>query len=241
MYDFTTYKKKILSEQVEEQIADFIAEERIELGDKLPNEFILAERFGVGRSTLREAVKSLVARGMLEVRHGSGTYVKSLMSRNDDPLKLHGVDDKLSLAMDLVDVRLLLEPEIAALAAINATEKDIEILEALCSEVEEKILQGKPYVNSDIAFHTFIAKCSKNIVMEQLVPIIDTGVMLFINVTHKSLKVMTIDTHRAIVNSIKSRDSIGARTAMQMHLIYNRDKIKEIKEQEGSGRLNKEK
>lgn len=230
MHEFANYKEKLLTEQLEDQIIDYIAKEKIESGKRLPNEFVLAEKFGVGRSTLREAVKLLVARGVLEVRHGSGTYVASPIPLDDDPLRLRGIDDKISLAMDLVNVRLILEPEIAAQAALNATEEDIEMLIKLCDRVEEKILMDEPYIREDIEFHTFVAKCSKNLVVEQLVPIIDTAVLLFVNVTHKTLRTETIKTHRAITDAIKSHDSISAKTAMLMHIIYNRDKIKEIKE-----------
>lgn len=227
---FASYKEKLLTEQIEELILDYIAKEKIESGKKLPNEFILAGKFGVGRSTLREAVKLLVARGVLEVRHGSGTYVASPIPLDDDPLGLRGIDDKISLAMDLVNVRLILEPEIAALAALNATEEDIYKLIELCNIVEERILRDEPYIKEDIEFHSYVAKCSKNMVMEQLIPIIDTAVLLFVNVTHKILKTETIKTHRAVTKAIQNRDSVGAKTAMLMHIIYNRDKIQEIKD-----------
>lgn len=231
MRNFKDYKDRLLTEQIEEQIVDYIAKENLKSGDKLPNEYSLAEKFGVGRSTLREAVKFLVVRGVLEVRHGSGTYVVSPIPVNEDPLRLRGIDDKISLAMDLVNVRLILEPEIAMLAAMNATDEEVQELARLCNKIEDRILGDEPYIQADIAFHSLLAKCSKNVVMEQLIPIIDTAVMLFVNVTHKTLVEETIKTHRAIVKAIQNRDSIGAKTAMLMHMIYNRDKIKEIKEQ----------
>lgn len=230
MHGFENYKEKLLTEQIEEQIIDYIAKEQIESGKRLPNEYILAEKFGVGRSTLREAVKLLVARGVLTVRHGSGTYVASPIPLDDDPLGVRGIDDKISLAMDFVNVRLMLEPEIAAQAALNATEEDIKMLTELCDKLEEKILKDEPYIREDIEFHTFIAKCSKNRVVEQLIPIIDTAVLLFVNVTHKTLITETIKTHRALTEAIRDHDSISAKTSMLMHIIHNRDKIKEIKE-----------
>lgn len=230
MDEFERYKEKVLAEQIEEQIIEYIAKEQIEPGERLPNEFTLSDKFGVSRSTLREAVKLLVARGVLNVRHGSGTYVASPIPIDDDPLRLRGIDDKISLAIDLVDVRLILEPEIASQAAIKATKEDIKRLTDLCDRVEEKILNDEPYIQADIEFHSFVAKCSKNLVVEQLIPIIDTAVLVFVNVTHKTLIQETLQTHRAIVNAIKNHDAIGAKTAMLMHIIYNRNKIKEIKD-----------
>ena len=97
----------------------------------LPNEFELGEKFGVGRSTVREAVKLLSSKGIVEVRRGSGTYVVTTAKGLSDPLGLRSVQDKNALALDLVNVRLLLEPGIAEMAALNATEEDVERIRRL--------------------------------------------------------------------------------------------------------------
>ena len=94
MYQFIKEDKKLLGSRIEEQLIEYIQEEPIPVGEKIPNEFELAEKFGVGRSTIREAVKGLVARGMLEVRRGSGTYVISSYPAEEDPLGLGRYDDK---------------------------------------------------------------------------------------------------------------------------------------------------
>lgn len=78
--------KKLLGSQIEDSLMEYILNEPVAIGEKLPNEFELAEKFGVGRSTIREAVKSLVSKGVLEVRRGSGTYVVSTSSLEEDPL-----------------------------------------------------------------------------------------------------------------------------------------------------------
>ena len=126
MSSFSGIKNTLLAEQVEEQLYEYITKLPMKAGDKLPNEFKLAEMFGVGRSTVREAVKLLVSRNVLETRRGSGTYVKDLVPTDLDPLNLRNVEDKVTLAMNLVDLRLILEPGIAELAAYNATDEEIE-------------------------------------------------------------------------------------------------------------------
>ena len=125
MASFSGIKNTLLAEQVEEQLYEYITKLPLKAGDKLPNEFKLAEMFGVGRSTVREAVKLLVSRNVLETRRGSGTYVKDLVPTDLDPLNLRNVEDKVTLAMTLVDLRLILEPGIAELAAYNATDEEI--------------------------------------------------------------------------------------------------------------------
>lgn len=232
MSEFSHLKNKLLAEQVEEQIYHYILDTSLVPGTKLPNEFELGEKFGVGRSTVREAVKLLSSRGIVEVRRGSGTYVKGFTKGLSDPLGLRSVKEKNALALDLVNVRLLLEPGIAEMAAQNATDEDIERIRRLCDRVESKIYSGDQYIEDDIAFHTCIAESSKNMVVEQLIPIIDTAVMMFVNVTHKKVIDETVLTHRMITDAIAAHDPIGARSAMVMHLNFNRVYIKKVYDEE---------
>ena len=231
MSGLSNIKSKLLAEQVQEQIYQYILEQQYETGSRIPNEFQLASRFGVGRSTIREAVKLLISRGVLEVRRGSGTYVVSTAPTDLDPLGLLQFEDKMGLALDLANVRLMLEPGIAEMAALNATEEDIQKLRELCDVVEHKILAGESYIQEDIAFHTCVAACAKNKVVEQLIPIIDTAVLMFVNVTHTQLKEETIRTHRNVVNAIADHDPIGARGAMMTHMTYNRELICRLKKE----------
>lgn len=226
--DFSGVRQKLLAEQVADQIYEYIINNNMKIKDRLPNEFKLAEKFRVGRSTVREAVKLLVSRGVLETRRGSGTYVLDLVPADLDPLNLRYVEDKVSLAMDLVNLRMILEPGIAELAAYNATEEQINLLYKKCDEVEKRIRNKENYIQADIDFHTHIAVCSKNKVVEQLIAIIEIAVLMFVNITNKNLSEETITTHRAISDAIAEHDPIGARTAMTMHIGYNRNMIKEI-------------
>ena len=219
--------RKLLGAQVEEALMAYIIGTPIAVGEKLPNEFALGQQFQVGRSTIREAVKSLVTKGILEVRRGDGTYVKSHCSLAEDPLGLSRLDDKYKLALELLDVRLILEPEIAASAAAHATSENKAELQTLCNEVEQLCLNGGDHTPKDIAFHTCIARCSQNRVMEMLVPIINTAVTTFASLTHRSLRRETIQTHRAVTDAIVAGDAVGARCAMVMHLTYNRQALME--------------
>lgn len=225
MYTQKKLDTRLLGDQIEDELMHYILETPIEVGNKLPNEFELGEMFGVGRSTIREAVKSLVSKGVLEVRRGSGTYVIDTSPNDLDPLGFSKQKNKYKLAMDLLEVRLMLEPEIAANAAKNATSDDLEQLSKLCSIVENTYLEGKNHIPYDIDFHTCIAMCSKNEVVEILIPIINTAVMTFANLTSRQLKQETIETHRAITNAIINKDPAGAKYAMIMHLTYNRQAI----------------
>lgn len=233
MYQFEKMDRKLLGSQVEDALFAYILNEPVEVGQKIPNEFELAEQFGVGRSTVREAVKGLVSRGILEVRRGSGTYVVSTSSLEEDPLGLSKFQDKYKLALELFDVRLMLEPEIAARACEYASEEERVRLKVLCDEVEQLYLSGKNHIRKDVEFHTCIAKCSQNRVAEILIPVINSAVATFANLTHRILMEETIESHRAIVNAILAKDVTGARCGMIMHLTYNRQTIiRMLKDQE---------
>lgn len=230
MSEMEKINRKLLASQVEEELMEYILQESVCIGEKLPNEFELAEKFGVGRSTVRETVRSLVTKGILEVRRGSGTYVVSKRTIEDDPLGLSKFSDKYKLALELFEVRLMLEPEIAALASDYATPEEKEELKQLCDEVEQIYRAGKNHAKKDVEFHTCIAKCSRNRVVTLLQPIIQTAIVTFVNLTHRKLMEETIETHRAITEAILKGDSVGARCAMIMHLTYNRQMLMKLME-----------
>lgn len=217
--------KKPLGARIEDELMKYILQTPVEPGQKIPNEFELAEMLGVGRSTIREAVKGLVSRGILEVRRGSGTFVISTNSFTEDPLGLGNIEDKYKMALDLFDVRLMIEPEITALACKNATREEQKKLKQLCDETERLYRGGHNHINKDMEFHAFLARCSRNQVAERLLPVINTAVCTFASLTHRLLIEETLGTHRAITDAILKRDAVGAKYAMTMHLTYNRQTI----------------
>lgn len=211
-----------LAEVVSEEIINLIIDNKLSVGDKLPNEYELAERLGVGRSTVREAIKALISRNVLEIRRGSGTFVSQKLGVAEDPLGLTFFKDKHKLALDLIEIRFMIEPRIASLAAMNASEEEIADMTRLCMEVEELILKGENHVEKDIELHTCIARSSKNLVMPNLIPIIHTAIALFIDLTHSALKQETIETHREVLEAIKAHHPNRAHDAMLLHLTHNR-------------------
>ena len=157
--------KKLLPERVAEQIISLIADRALKTGDKLPNEFDMAQQLSVGRGTIREAVKILVSRNILEIRRGCGTFVCENPGVVDDPLGFAFVDDKKRLGLDLCEVRMIIEPEIAALAAERAVPEEIEELQRIQDEVKELCDKEELHMHKDIEFHEMLAKMSKNLIM----------------------------------------------------------------------------
>ena len=216
---------KLLTRAVEKKIIKIIKENYMQPGDKLRNEYELAELLNVSRGTIREAIKSLVSRNILEVRQGAGTFVSNKNGVPEDPLGLTFISDikeDKKVALDLLDIRLMLEPEIAALAAVKGTPKQIKTMLEQCKIVEELIEKGEDYREADILFHKRIAQCSGNRVIENLIPIINSSVSLTINVTEDVFRQNTYKEHRAVAEAIASGDSLGAKCAMIVHLNTNR-------------------
>lgn len=222
-------ENKSLGEATSERIITYITQNKLEVGEKLPNEFELGELLGVGRSTIREAIKILTSKNILEIKRGAGTFVSQKQGIPDDPLGLALLSDKKQLAKDLLEVRFMIEPEIASLAAVNATDEQIEEILRWCDVVEESIRKGENHMDKDIQFHTSIARASGNSVVSNLVPIIHSAITIFVDVTNSALRQETIETHREVAEAIMNRNPHAARDAMVLHLTYNRRKIAKLK------------
>ena len=222
-------EEKSLPQKISEDIIELILEENLQPGDKLPNETILSERLNAGRSSVREAMKLLASRNIVTIRQGSGTYIASSPGMVDDPLGFTFISNKQKLINDLLEVRFLLEPSIAAMSATHADEKDIKKITALCDEVEELIQKNEDHTQKDIEFHTAIALSSKNVVVPRLIPVINSSIPLFVATTGGSLYEETIETHREIADAIASHEPLRAQDAMYLHLVYNRKRIQMMK------------
>ena len=213
---------KTLPERVADQIRQLIIDRHMENGDQLPNEFELAQQLNVSRGSVREAVKLLVARNVLELRRGKGTFIADNTGVVDDPFGFAYLEDEPRLANELMDIRRQLEPWIAAKAAEQANDQDIAELRVLQYKVEELIQSGQDHLAADQQLHIRIADCTDNRVLHELVPVITYSVHLFGKLTQRRLRQETIDTHAAVVDAIAAHDPEAAHEAMQEHLKHNR-------------------
>ena len=189
---------------------------------------VMCERLNVGRSSLREAMRALASRNVITIRQGSGSYVSATPGMIDDPFGLTFVEDKQKMIKDLMEIRFLIEPSIAAMAAIRADETDIKNILTACENTEKLLLANKNHAEKDIAFHTAIALSSKNIVVPKLVPIINSSIPLIRESAKFTMRDETIEIHREIADAIAAHDAVRAHDAMYLHLIYNRKHIKSI-------------
>lgn len=210
-----------LADQTAERLVAYIKENQFEVGTKLPNEYELAASLEVGRSTIREAVRRLAARNILEVRQGSGTYVSGKKGVADDPLGFAFIKDTYQLTKDLFEIRLLLEPRVAAKAAQNATEEDCQALTKIIEEIETSYDQGTDdHVQLDVELHALLARMSGNLALDSLLPVLHQSITL---INHNfQTRAMQIDSrlaHRKILAAVCAKDSVKAQEAMLRHIL----------------------
>ncbi|MGL4790576.1 MAG: FadR/GntR family transcriptional regulator [Anaerotignaceae bacterium] len=214
-------KKKVLSEMISDEIFNMITiEKRFKPGDKLPSEQVLSCELNVSRTTLREATKQLAERGILEIRRGSGTFV-SENNLDWDVLKIGEIAHKPMEAIDLVEIRLILEPEMAYLAATRATESEIKRICAYGKQLEEIILSGKDKRELEQKFHMSIAQSVHNSFVDKLMPVLFLAIGKTSSVFWKNekLDIDAIDDHNMLMEYIRNRDGDAARAVMKFHIL----------------------
>lgn len=216
-----------LYEQIAKQIQEMIVQGGVIPGEKLPPERELAKDLGVSRTVVREAIKALQERGLVRVLTGSGTYVTKVPPDVvAQSMALYVAAHKHAFH-DLMQIRQLLEVEIAGLAAERATEEDIQRLESALTEMHEALPQAgdkegslEQFTQADILFHQSLARASKNSLYPiLLIPILD---LLFEFIQRASRRsegpVSAIAFHQAILDCVRNGDPIGCREAMREHL-----------------------
>ena len=221
-----------LPQQVADDILHFILSRHLKPGDKLPNETVLSQSLRVGRSSVREAMKLLVSRNVVEIRQGSGTYVSGRLGVSDDPLGLVFLENSPKLIADLMEIRILLEPEMAVKAALNAGQEDICRLTRFCGETERLICSGQSYAQADVMFHQAIAYAGKNTVAPRLVPVISRTIEVAVDSAEDEDLRETVADHREIMRAIVEHDLTAAKEAMYLHLVYHRRMLVRIFKEE---------
>jgi GntR family transcriptional repressor for pyruvate dehydrogenase complex len=210
-----------LGEQVASQLAEQIAEGQWLPGDKLPSETELCATLRIGRSTLREAMKSLAYVGLVQMRAGEGTYVLDSTQSLVDRIRSRGVLRTEKELEDVSEARLILETELAAMAAERLEPADLERLEQILRDMKLSLDgNGRDYAALDVDFHLTIAQCSKNQLLHELLVPIRSVLQEFIAKSQElpGIKENAHESHAKIVAVLRQRNPEKARRAMRAHL-----------------------
>jgi GntR family transcriptional repressor for pyruvate dehydrogenase complex len=215
------YKPGSTAEVVRKRIQHMIESGELKPGDKLPAERELAEHFKVSRASLRAALHSIAGMGLLQFRHGSGTYITDGPPVLDErPLsllaRLHGFTDD-----EMFEARRQLEVGVAALAAERATPDDVAALQSCIDGMAGAIDNPRKYLMPDVDFHRAVALASKNPILGSLVEMVSAALyrQRSRTVVHARDLVVSLGMHRRIAKAIAAGDSDKARAAMNRHLL----------------------
>lgn len=216
-------EKEKLSDRITMTIMEMITiQKRFKPGDKLPNENTLSEELGVSRTTLREAVNNLVAQNVLRKRRGKGTFVVDNSKLTDD-LGFNELNYMKVRLSELYELRMMIEPQIAAIAAQKATDEELSRISRLAAKIEDMELSSRDVIEYNRRFHDEIANATHNEFIIRLVNNINTAVVKEFDVVEEEQinNDNMIKSHKLLVGYMKLRDSEGARQSMRLHLIYS--------------------
>ena len=214
-------KSTRIYEEIVRQVKQLIADGRLKSGDRLPPERDLAEKFMVSRTSVREALRALQSRGLIDIRAGEGAFVKDISVETlIEPLALVILPHREAVK-ELFEARRLLEPAIAALAARRATRDEIAEMDRILEEQHKEVAQGRTGVAQDTALHSAIANSAHN---RAITRIVSALMDLLSQSREESLLTPGRPTrshqdHRRILEAIQRRDEVAAHRAMLDHLI----------------------
>lgn len=218
-------EKENLSQRTADILRQMILKKQLyRAGEKLPNENELSEELGISRTTLREAIRILVSEGILVVERGKGTFVVKQLDRltHSGIAMQDFVDMKVTLR-DLYEVRMIFEPEAAALACKRASDEEITHILQLGEECQRHLKDnptGKERIESESAFHGAILKASHNDFISRFMPML-TETLERTFALDFNLDVIAENAykdHILIMNFLEKRDAEGAKSAVTIHL-----------------------
>lgn len=229
---YTQIRKERLADLVGSQLKESIFEGQYKSGQRIPSEHHLVEMFGVSRLIVREAIRDLERTGLLEVKRGplGGAFV--LPMKHDSVSR--ALRDVLRLGRakvtDIMEVRLDIEPIVAAIAAQRRTKQDIEMISRELLTIPET--PGDEYVNWNVNFHRLVGRASHNPMYEILVNILmDFTEELVLSIKPSELVVHDTTSHPAIFEKIKQGNASGTKRKYREHLEEIVPMLKELEEQ----------
>lgn len=201
-----------LSVQVARELGRRIVAGAIDSETLLDEENTLAERFKVSRVVIRDAVKILVSKGMLDVRRGIGTRVRPRNDWNlldDDVLAWHlSAPPSREFLMQLLEIRLAFEPKAARWAAERGTEQDIANIRAACDQMEASVGSSEGFVVADALFHKAVLSAARNDILTAIEGVVYSALLVSIKITNQTREsnLKSIPFHREVLEAIAARD-----------------------------------
>jgi GntR family transcriptional regulator, transcriptional repressor for pyruvate dehydrogenase complex len=213
-------RKTRVAEEIADRIRVLILDGTFSVGQALPAERVLAERFGVSRGSIRDALRTLETIGLLVTRHGHGTFPQELdVNRLIAPLA-SVLKYRYELQDELLDLRRMIEPAVARAAAARVTDEDLADLDRILDAQRQRLRAGQSAIVEDTAFHHVLARATRN---RAVVSIMATLNDLLVESRKHTLKqkgrpARSIRGHEAVVAALRRRDAGAVAEAMREHI-----------------------
>jgi GntR family transcriptional repressor for pyruvate dehydrogenase complex len=215
-----TVKRRRLHEDIVQQFHALIREGALKHGDRLPAERELAEQFQVSRSSVREAIRSLELQGLVVSKPGAGTFINTANLDSVLTLLASTLNAGADVLRDAFEMRHLLEPPIAALAAQRSTPQEVARLRAILEEQQRQIDRGDTGVEADTAFHFALAAATHNSALIKVVSAVEDVLQRSRgqSMEEPGRRQRSLASHRQILARVEAGDAPGAQHAMDHHL-----------------------
>lgn len=213
-------KKTRITEEIADRVRVLFLDGTFPPGQPLPSERLLAERFGVSRGSIRDALRMLEVIGLLETRHGQGTFPHELtVDRLVAPLA-SAMTYRQDLRDELLDVRRMFEPAVARVAATRVTDEDLAELQRILDSQRQKLKTGRSAMVEDTAFHAVLARATRNRVVVRIMEtlndlLVDSRTLAL---KQKGRSEQSLKGHEAVVAALRRRDADRAAQAMHKHI-----------------------
>jgi GntR family transcriptional repressor for pyruvate dehydrogenase complex len=217
--DFEVVRRNKVYEEVAKQIERLILN-KLKPGDKLPSERELAEMLHVSRGSIRDAIRGLELKGLVEPRQGTGTIVRAIAADALSNPFTNALKRRHEMVSELLDFRRMIEPPLAARAATHASVEELAEMEEILRRQELKQRRGESTVAEDTEFHYNVALASGNSVV---IKVLDILMDLLRETRERSLQVegrgeKSLVGHRRILTAIEKHDTEAAKDAMRRHI-----------------------
>lgn len=224
-------KPRTLALELVDGLGDRIRDGRLSPGDKLPTEAEIMEEFGVSRTVVREAISKLQAAGLVQTRHGIGTFVVGL----GDTAPFRVAPEQLATLRDviaLLELRIGIETEAAGLAAMRRTPQNLQAMRAAIDAFARAVERGRDAVGPDFQFHLEIARATQNSHFAELMNTLGTTIIprarldasAALSEERRSYLLGVNREHESILDAIDAQDPESARAAMRTHLANSRER-----------------
>ena len=229
--------KKSLFEEVSEQIIQLIQEGSFKLGEKLPGENSLSDSFNVSRNSIRESLKALQLTGILTSKPGKGTYVSEKALRNIHNMELMSIIENESTLIELMETRLIIEPDLVYLATKRITDKDIKKLEAVIEKGQKALAEKNYSFDIGMEFHMLILEISRNRILGDFMKsitdhlIAQRGKLMLKHLSEYILEVEMAE-HEKMLELIKNGEAEKAKDSMRKHIANSMQIIMEKQKNE---------